>query len=507
MNKTTKIKNPVFVLRNASKSYGNQDLFSDANLTVNFNHRIAIVGPNGIGKSALLKTIIGLEELDDGNIIKNKDLKIGYLSQETHWKSLENTLSQEINSENLKENKLNNNYRYKGLVEKFLDGFGFSKESFQRKIKTLSGGERTKLALAKILAFEPNLLVLDEPTNHLDLETIEWLEELLLKWKQAIICVSHDRYFLDKICDKTFELTKKGLDKYYCAYSEHLKEKDKRFERKEREYKNQQKYFKKQQIFIDRFRAKACAAKAVRSRIKQLGKLEQAEKPETFRDIKIGFDIGIKTCTKVLEINNLIVGRKQAPLFKTSGRIEVNWGDKIGIIGKNGAGKSTLLKSILNMNELVKGKINTGQGIEIGYYAQAHEELDPKKTIMEEIASKTTAQEEKIRSVLGCLLFTQNQVSKKIDSLSGGERARVALAELILEKSNFLLLDEPTNHLDLPSKEVVTNMLKEFKGAILLVSHDRYILNNVCNMIWEISDGKLKRYIGNYEDYRYNLNL
>ena len=505
--KVKKIKNPLFVLRNVSKSYASQDLFSDVNLTVNPDDRIALVGRNGAGKSALLKIIIQVEEIDEGNIVKNKDLRIGYLPQETHWKSLDNTLLQEISFENLKENKDDNNYRYKGLIEQFLEDFGFSKESLQRKVKTLSGGERTKLALAKILAFNPNLLILDEPTNHLDLETIEWLEQLLSEWRQGIICVSHDRYFLDKICDKTFELSEQGLEKYYCSYSQYLKEKDKRFEIKEKKYKQQQKYFQDQQHFIDRFRYKATKARAVQSRIKQLDKIERVEMDENVKSVKANFNTAKKICTKVLEINDLKVGRNKNVLFKTSDRIEVNWGDKIGIIGKNGIGKSTLLKSILGIDGLISGKIKTGQGIEMDYYAQAHEELDPKKNIMEEVASKTTAQEEKIRSVLGCLLFSQNQIFKKIESLSGGERARVALAELILRKSNFLLLDEPTNHLDLPSKEVVTNMIKGFSGAVLLISHDRYILNDVCNFIWEIKDGSLKIYEGNYEDYRYKLSL
>jgi ATP-binding cassette subfamily F protein 3 len=502
-NSSEKIKNPILVLRNISKSYRAEDLFSDVDLTINSNDRIAVVGANGIGKSALLKIIIGVEEADQGNITKNKNLKIGYLPQETHWKSFENTLLQEIYSNGAKEMELNS-HRYEGLVKNLLENFGFLEESWQRKIKTLSGGERTKLALAKILISKPSLLILDEPTNHLDLRTIEWLEQFLLNWNKTIICVSHDRLFLDKICDKTFELTKQGLQKYYCCYSEYIKEKQKQIEIQEKNYKNQQKYFKKQQEFIDRFRYKAAIAGQVQGRIKQLAKIERLEKPKTKSDIKIAFNDMEKTCTKVLEINDLIIGSESLPLFEIQDRIEVNWGDKIGIIGNNGTGKSSLLKSIIDKNQIVAGKVKIGQGVKIGYYAQAHEELDPKKTILEEVASKTIPDEEKIRNVLGCLLFTQNQTAKKIDQLSGGERARVALAELILQKSNFLVLDEPTNHLDLLSKEVVTNMLKEYKGTILLVSHDRYILNQVCNNIWEIKDKRLKAYLGNYKDYLYS---
>jgi ATP-binding cassette subfamily F protein 3 len=501
-NLSEKIKNPILVLRNISKSYRAEELFSDVDLTINSNDRIVIVGANGIGKSALLKIIVGIEEEDQGSIFKNKNLKIGYLPQETHWKSLENTLLQEIYSIDAKEMNMDN-HRYKGLVENLLESFGFSEESWQRKIKALSGGERTKLALAKILMLKPNFLILDEPTNHLDLRAIEWLEQFLLNWNKTIICVSHDRLFLDKICDKTFELTKQGLEKYYCGYSEYIKEKEKRVGIQEKNYKNQQKYFKKKQEFIDRFRYKATKAKGVQSTIKQIEKIERLEKPKTESDIKISFDSTDKACTRVLEINDLIVGDNQSPLFEIKDRIEVNWGNKIGIIGDNGAGKSSLLKAIIDENNKTVGKIKIGQGIKIGYYAQAHEELDPHKTILEEVASKTIPNEEKIRNVLGCLLFSQDKTSKKIDQLSGGERARVALAELILQKSNLLVLDEPTNHLDLMSKEVVTNMLKEYNGTILLVSHDRYILNKVCDNIWEIKNKNLKQYLGGYNDYLY----
>ena len=497
----TKFKSPLFTLRGISKCYGSNELFSDVNLTVNFNDRITIVGSNGVGKSTLLKIIAGQEEEDDGNMDRNKDLRIGYLPQETHWKSLENTILQEIRSANFKGADC---HRCEGLVERLLENFGLSEKNWQRKVKTLSGGERTKLALAKILGTKPNLLILDEPTNHLDLETIEWLEQFLSNWKLAIISVSHDRCFLDRTCNKTFELTEKGLEKYYCSYSQYLEEKAGRLEKKEREYKQQEKYFKKQQVFIDRFRYKATKARAVQNRIKQLDRIERVEKISMTKNIKIGFNAKEKTCAHPLEINNLTIGKKESPLFRIADKITVDWGDKIGIIGQNGIGKSTLLKNILDKRE--SAEINFGPGIKIGYYAQAHEELDPDKSILEECSSKTTASEERIRNVLGRLLFVQDKVFKKIDCLSGGERARVALAEIILQEPNFLLLDEPTNHLDLPSKEVVVEMLKEFTGTILLVSHDRYILNKVCDTIWEIKDEKLKQHIGNYEDYRHSVN-
>ena len=500
-----KTKNPILVLRGIAKSYRSEDLFSGVDLTIGSNDRVAIVGANGVGKSAFLKIIIGQEEPDAGNIIRDKNLKIGYLPQETNWESLENTISREIDL--LDKPALGTDiHRYKALSRDLLRGFGFSDRDFTRKIITLSGGERTKLALAKILMLKPNLLVLDEPTNHLDLRTIEWLERFLMDWDKTIISVSHDRCFLDKICDKTFELAKSGLEKYYCGYSDYLEEKDSRSAVLEKHYKNQQKYFEKKQEFINRFRYKATKAKGVQSAIKQMDKIEKLERPNSAKEIKVSLgDVG-RTCTRVLRIENFAVGDCQFPLFEIKDRVEIDWGDKIGIIGDNGAGKSSLLKSIISESQKDYGKVKTGPGIRIGYYAQAHEDLDPRNTILEEAGSDTITEEGKIRNVLGSLLFSQNRTSKKIEQLSGGERARVALAKLILKESNLLVLDEPTNHLDIMTKEAVANTLEQYNGSLLLVSHDRYILGKVCNKIWEIKNRALRQYLGGYDDYLYQKN-
>ena len=537
--KSLPIENPLLILSKVSKNFGAREIFSSVDLKVDQKDRIAIVGSNGIGKSVLLKIIVGLIKPDEGKIQRNKNLCVGYLPQETNWDSLENKIIDEMKSadskifalihkkekyellisgtksKNLKEKiyeygeiveqyENNKGYEYESLTEDILKKFNFSEIDWNRKVKSLSGGERTRLALAKIALLQPNILILDEPTNHLDLETIVWLENILAEWKMAIILVSHDRNFLDLVCDKTFELTKNGLEKYYCNYSEYLKEKKGRFKKQEQSYKRQEKYLNKQQEFIDRFRYKATKAKAVQSRIKMIDKIEKAEKPEDNRKkIKIKFNISENLPQRVLEIEDLIIGEKNLPLAILNGLWEIEKGDKIGIIGSNGAGKSTLLKTLIKRNKIVEGKINFSNQVKIGYYAQAHEELDPQKNILEEIKSETPAREEKIRNILGSLLFPDKDAFKMIADLSGGERARIAIAELILNNSNMLLLDEPTNHLDLESKNVVADVFKNFQGPIIMVSHDRYVLNKVCNIIWEIKNNEVKKYYGNYDDYKY----
>lgn len=531
------IREPLVVLKNVAKSYFNNELFSNVKMAVNFNDRIAIAGPNGTGKSTLLKILIGLEEPDEGGVDRHRGLKLGYLPQETHWDSLKNTVLEEIYSADPQMEKLiakknyfeakekdggvggeeaeeflgvlekynkKKGYRYEETIKTLLEDFGFGRESWDRQIQTLSGGERTKLALAKVLTTGPNLLVFDEPTNHLDIETIEWLEGFLKGWSGAIVCVAHDRYFLDKVCDKIFELAKTGLEKYYCSYSDYIEERKMRFEKMEDDVRRQQRYLKEQEDYINRFRAKATKAAGVQSRIKQLAKIEIKEVPADYRDIRISFDKVEKSCTRVLKMDSVKIGAGGKLLFSIPQKIEVLWGSKVGIIGKNGSGKSTLLKCILKKQELMGGSIKADENIKIGYYAQAHEDLDPNKDIMDEVCSKAQEKGDKVRKVLGSLLFTQDQVYKKIGSLSGGERARVALAELILQKVNLLLLDEPTNHLDLPSKEIITEVLKQFQGTIILVSHDRYILNCICNQIWEVKNYKLMDHPGNYEEYRYH---
>ena len=542
--KSRPIEGSLLALSKVSKKFGTQEIFSSVDMVVNKNDHIAIIGPNGTGKSTLVKMIIGDILCDDGSVQKNKALSIGYLPQETHWSSLDNAILEEMMSadklifnliikkreyENLMsdakgadlEEKIieygevvsdyeaNNGYEYEELAEEVLDKFNFPESEWDRKVKSLSGGEKTRLALAKIALQKPNLLVLDEPTNHLDLETISWLENFLANWNGAIIAVSHDKRFLDLVCDKTYELQSSGLEKYYCNYSGYLEEREAREQKKKEEYSRQKKYLKEQNEWIERFRYKPTKARAVQSRIKMLDKLEKVQEPkENKKKVKIRFNISKRLPQKVLQFKDLFVGGEEFPLavFEDSWVVEKK--NKIGIIGPNGAGKSTFLKALVSGDGQLEGKHHhlSGEmkffsGVKIGYYAQAHEELDPQKNILEEVESKVRVGQEKIRTVLGALLFSGEDVFKSVSDLSGGERARVAIAELILSDSNMLLLDEPTNHLDLESKDAMNEVLKSFNGPIMIVSHDRSVLSEVCNIIWEISNNEVKEYLGNYDDY------
>ena len=536
-------KTPMITLSGVSKSFASKEIFSNVDLMVQQKDRIAIVGKNGTGKSTLLKMIVGTMDCDEGSVDRNKNLRIGYLPQETNWGSLDNEIITEIRSANnqifnlinkkqeyedlvfntengdteenldkyekiVKKYETKKGYKYEIRVEKLLKDFGFSEKNWKRKVKSLSGGERTRLALAKIVLLEPNILILDEPTNHLDLETIIWLEGVLVDSDMTIIAVSHDEYFLNLVFNKTFELTKNGFEKYYCNYSGYVEEKKKRAEGEEARYKKQEKYLGKQQQFVDRFRAKATKARAVQSRIKMLDKIEKIEKPEEDRKkIRVRFDEFPRLPHHVLDIEDLVIGEKEESLAVFKGKWEIEKEDKIGIIGPNGAGKSTLLKTLIGEKEITSGKVDFSNQVKIGYYAQAHEDLDPEKNILDEVEGKTDANENKVRSILGALLFSGKDVYKSISDLSGGERARVAIAELILGYSNMLFLDEPTNHLDLESKDIISKVLKSFNGPIIMVSHDRYVLDEVCSVIWEIENNKATKYIGNYGDYQDKLKL
>jgi ATP-binding cassette subfamily F protein 3 len=343
--------------------------------------------------------------------------------------------------------------------------------------------------------------VLDEPTNHLDLETIIWLENFLVSWSKAVILVSHDRYFLDSVCSKTFEIYNGKIRKFYTNYSGYLEEREKVMEAEEEQYDRQQKYIDKQEKFIEKFRYKATKASAVQSRIKMLDRVERLEKPEDdTRQMRINYNIKNRLPARVMEMENVIVSHGDKFLLEIGGKVEICNDDKIGIIGSNGAGKTSLIKTIMQKAEEKDGVKFAGK-IRIGYYAQSHENLDYDKNILDNIKSVCNLRDENIRSALGSLLFSQEDVFKKIRDLSGGEKAKVSIAKLILGESNFLILDEPTNHLDIESRQAMVDFLRTFDGPIMLISHDRYVLNEACNQIWEIRNQKLSRILGNYDRY------
>jgi len=526
----------ILNLKNIEKHIGLRELFSDISFNVHGHDKIAIVGQNGKGKTTLLKIIMGSEEFDNGEVEKGKSLKIGYLSQNSDFNSPEHTIEEEIRTadaeiyeiikvktdiENLLETTQGeeleqalkdyedvmekyesaDGYNYEAGTEKALRDFHFNDWDFSRRVKDLSGGEKTRLGFAKLALQNPDLLILDEPTNHLDLETIIWLENYLFAWDKAIILVSHDRYFLDKVCDKTFEIYNGRIRKFHTNYSGYLDEREKVMEAEENEFNRQQKYFEKQERFIERFRHKPTKASAVQSRIKMLDKIEKVEKPEDdTRQIKINYNIKNRLPAKVMEMENIIVSRGDKLLVEIAGKIEIYNDHKIGIIGSNGAGKTSFIKTIMEESEKKNG-VEFASKIKIGYYAQSHENLDYEKNILENIREVCDLADEKIRSALGCLLFTGDDVYKKIADLSGGEKAKVSIAKLILGQSNFLILDEPTNHLDIESRQAMVEFLQAFDGPIMMISHDRYVLNEACNQIWEIRHQKLNRVLGNYDRY------
>lgn len=526
----------ILSLKNIKKFIGLREIFSDVSFNVHENDKIAIVGQNGKGKTTLLKIIIGQEEHDEGEIDQNNGLRIGYLSQNSDFADIDNSLENEIISadaemyaiirekteiENLLETaegaeleqalkdyeniveqyEARDGYGYEAGTEKTLRDFRFRDKDFDRSVKSLSGGEKTRLGLAKLSLMNPDLLILDEPTNHLDLETIIWLEKYLIAWDKAIILVSHDRYFLDHVCNKTFEIYNGRIRKFHTNYSGYLEERDKVMEIEEEQYNRQQKYLDKQEKFIEKFRYKPTKSSAVQSRIKMLNKIDKVVKPEDdTRQMKISYNIKNRLPAKVMEMEDIIVSRGDKLLVEIGGKVDIYNDAKIGIIGKNGAGKTSFITTIMEEADKKNG-VEFAHKIKIGYYAQSHENLDYEKNILENIREVCDLSDEKIRNALGCLLFTGDDVYKKIADLSGGEKAKVSIAKLILGEANFLILDEPTNHLDIESRQAMVEFLQSFDGPIMVISHDRYVLNEVCNQIWEIKHQKLNRILGNYDRY------
>jgi ATP-binding cassette, subfamily F, member 3 len=524
----------VLALNDFSFEFAGRYLYKNARWHIKPSEKIGLVGLNGTGKSTLLRLISGEFELREGVMSKANNLKIGFLNQDLlsveYKESVRDVvlsgredlvkldtdiqrLLKEIETE-YDENRLNQlgeaqelfgqlgGYDWQAQGEKILEGLGFPTEWLGRPLKELSGGWRMRAILGRLLLMSPDLLLLDEPTNHLDLPTIQWLENYLNEYQGTYVIVSHDRFFLDRTVNRIAEVAHQQLFHYKGNFTSYLDQKEERDALMQRQFENQQDFIKQQMKFIQRFRYKASKAAAVQSRVKQLDKLEKIElKDKENRDFDIKFNIRIKPGKVVAELQNLHKSYGELSILRGADA-QVLRGDKIALIGANGKGKSTLLRMIMG-SESYEGNIELGWNVEAAFFAQHQlEALNLKNDLINEIGTVSAEYTEKeLRTVLGCFLFTGDEVFKKVKVLSGGEKSRLALAKTLITQSNFLLLDEPTNHLDMFSTSVLAESLEDYGGSLLFVSHDRTFISRVANKIWWIEDGLLREYPGTFDEY------
>ena len=518
------------------RSFAGEVLFDNISLQVDERDRIALVGKNGAGKSTLLKILVGEEEPTSGEINKKRDLSLSYLAQDSRFESsntiydemlhvfddlrkTEKTLRQmelemgEKTGADLEKlmqdyDRLSEEFRqaggftYEADIRAILNGFKFDESMWQMKIEELSGGQNTRLALAKMLLEKPNLLVLDEPTNHLDIETIAWLENYLVNYSGALLIVSHDRYFLDKVATITLDLTKHSLDRYVGNYSSFVEQKEQKLLTEAKNYEKQQKEIAALEDFVNRNLVRASTTKRAQSRRKQLEKMERLDKPEAgTKSAHITFHSDKTSGNVVLTVEEAAVGYDDQILSEPI-NLDIRKMNAVAIVGPNGIGKSTLIKSIVGQIPFIKGEARFGANVEVGYYDQIQRKLTPHNSVLDELWNdfKLTPEVE-IRNRLGAFLFSGDDVKKTVGMLSGGERARLLLAKLSMENNNFLILDEPTNHLDIDSKEVLENALIDFDGTLLFVSHDRYFINRVATQVLELSEEGSTLYLGDYDYY------
>ena len=518
------------------RSFAGEVLFDNINLQVDERDRIALVGKNGAGKSTLLKIFVGEEEPTSGEINKKKDISLSYLAQDSRFES-ENTIYDEMlyvfddlrrTEKQLRQmelemgeksgaeleklmsdyDRLSENFRqaggftYEADIRAILNGFKFDETMWQVKIAELSGGQNTRLALAKMLLEKPNLLVLDEPTNHLDIETIAWLENYLVNYSGALIIVSHDRYFLDKVATITLDLTKHSLDRYVGNYSRFVELKEQKLATEAKNYEKQQKEIAALEDFVNRNLVRASTTKRAQSRRKQLEKMERLDKPEAGKkSANMTFQSEKTSGNVVLTVENAAIGY-DGEILSEPINLDLRKMNAIAIVGPNGIGKSTFIKSIVDQIPFIKGEKRFGANVEVGYYDQTQSKLTPSNTVLDELWNDfKLIPEVEIRNRLGAFLFSGDDVKKSVGMLSGGEKARLLLAKLSMENNNFLILDEPTNHLDIDSKEVLENALIDFDGTILFVSHDRYFINRVATHVLELSENGSTLYLGDYDYY------
>lgn len=529
----------ILSAQHIAKSFGVNAVLRDVSLTVQQGDRIGLVGVNGCGKSTLMRILAGLDAQDGGEISLVRGLRFGYLAQqnmvtsgETVWNELQKVYEQVFAMEKkLREledemahahtdaqrfaqlsadyDRLTqrfeeaDGYSWKSMVSGVLNGLGFKPAQYDQYVDSLSGGEQTRLCLARLLLQKPDLLLLDEPTNHLDMETLQWLENYLAAYKGSVLVISHDRYFLDHVCTGIVEILMGSSEQYNGNYTRYIAQRQERFESRMRAYEIQQKEIERQQAIIARYRMfnREKSIRAAESREKALDRMEKLEKPVDERAIRFSFEARRRTGEDVLQLTEISKSFGEKHLFHDL-TLRVRAGDRVALIGPNGVGKSTLIKIIVGEEQPDTGFIRYGSNVDIGYYDQHQSTLHADKTALDEIWDRFPQMEQSnVRGALGMFLFTGDDVFKPIHTLSGGEKGRVALTALMLRKDNLLLLDEPTNHLDMDSREVLEDALTDFGGTIITVSHDRYFINRIANRIIEMQPDGVTEYIGNYDDY------
>lgn len=536
---------PLISIQKIAKAYGAQDVFENISCALPHQSRVALVGPNGIGKTTLLRVIAGMEKPDHGIVQRARNLRIGYLPQETSrsWANhvnLELTVwqlgleafavlrEQESELAQLEEMMADSSraeeamarygplqedferaggYIYPARIRRVLNGLGFKPAQYDHSLTQLSGGERTRAFLARLLLENPALLILDEPTNHLDIESIQWLEGWLNDWCGTAIIVSHDRYFLDRTAQIIWELSLRGMATYRGNYTAYVRQREEKQRFQLKEYEAQQDFIQRERDYIRRNIAgqNTRQAQGRRKRLERMLKDQAIDRPQQGRSVRIEFEEMDRSGDRVIETHQLAIGYQDAaePLFRVPDLV-LTRAECVALIGPNGAGKTTFLKTLMGEISPLSGSVQWGANIKIGYFAQAHEGLRPDNTVLEELLSAAPGiRISQARDFLAKYLFTGHNVEKQVGALSGGERGRLALAKLALEGANFLLLDEPTNHLDIPSQEVLQDALEGFPGTILLVSHDRYLVNALATQIWVIRehDGEMGVYQGGYAAY------
>ena len=533
----------VLSCKDISKSYGIQEVLKNVTFSINEGDKVGIIGGNGEGKSTLFKILSKEITQDDGEIFIDRNKTIGYLSQHVDL-NLDNTIYSELNlvfKELLDiENRLhtlelkmaepydeNNDsyhqkvikdyttlqdlytnkggYTYKGEISRVLKGLGFLEEDFNKTISTLSGGQKTRVSLCKLLLKNPDILLLDEPTNHLDLEAIEWLEEYLKNYRGTVLVISHDRFFLDTVTNNTFEVINGHVNCYNISYTKFFEQRKKNCENQLKAYNLQQAEIKRQEAIIEKFRSfnREKSIRAAESREKALERMEKIDAPDKEKEAsKIKFETSVKSGYDVLHIENLSKSYDNNKLFSNL-NFDLKRGEKVALIGENGRGKTTLLKIILNVVKPDSGKTILGTNVNLGYYDQEQSDLNLDKSIIDEVWDDfPTLTTSKLRGVLASFLFTGDDVFKVINTLSGGEKCRINLLKLMLSRANLLLLDEPTNHLDIMSREALEDALLTYDGTLLVISHDRYFLNKVINRILELNEDGVKEFLGNYSYYQ-----